>query len=119
MAEPRYIRPADDRRLTKTIQKSTKRLHRILMQIAIREHEAEAMSLFVPEEWSMLDFDMPEQPKKVRMTLLVDAPVARFYRARGRGYQAFVNEVLKLYAELRIAKVIEGVEDRAVGGKAI
>ncbi|TCO68089.1 BrnA antitoxin of type II toxin-antitoxin system [Rhodovulum euryhalinum] len=38
----------------------------------------------------------PKQPKKVRVTLLLEEPVAKFYRANGKGYQALINDVLNL-----------------------
>lgn len=37
-------------------------------------------------------------PKK-STTLRIDAPVLDFYRKQGKGYQSFINEVLKEYAK--------------------
>lgn len=38
------------------------------------------------------------QPKK-STTLRIDAPVLEFYRKQGKGYQTFINHVLKEYAK--------------------
>jgi len=53
------------------------------------------------------------------VTLLLDEPVAKFFRMKGRGYQALINQVLRAYAELRLARVLEGPEDRGVNGEAL
>ncbi|WP_132546800.1 BrnA antitoxin family protein [Rhodovulum euryhalinum] len=54
------------------------------------------MTNTVPEAWHMLPEIHPKQPKKVRVTLLLEEPVAKFYRANGKGYQALINDVLNL-----------------------
>lgn len=66
----------------------------------------------IPEEWLALDELHPPQGKKVRVTLLLDEQVVKFFRARGRGYQAYVNDVLRFFVKMRIAKIIEGYGDR-------
>ena len=63
--------------------------------------------------------DIPLRAEKVRVTLLLDEPVAKFFRMKGRGYQALINQVLRAYAELRLARVLEGPEDRGVNGEAL
>lgn len=83
------------------------------------EDAAAFKSPYVPEEWKDPEKDMPPQARKVRVTLLLDEPVARFYRARGQGYQAFIAEVPKPFAQLRLAKGIEWIEDRGVNGSPI
>ncbi|GAA0290016.1 hypothetical protein GCM10008966_08570 [Rhodovulum strictum] len=46
-------------------------------------------------------------------------PVAKFYRANGRGYQALINDVLNAHEQLRLAKVIEGIEDKGPSGEPV
>lgn len=58
----------------------------------------------IPEEWHTLTVDVPVTEKKVKVTLYLDAPVAKFYRAMGQGYQARINRLLATYAHMHVAK---------------
>lgn len=59
----------------------------------------------VPEAWDTLEQDVDVAEPKMRVTLLLDASVAKFYRAMGKGYQARMNRVLATFAQMRIAQV--------------
>lgn len=43
-------------------------------------------------------------PAKEPVYLKLDADVLAWYRAKGRGYQQFINEVLRSYMEMREKK---------------
>ena len=59
----------------------------------------------VPEAWDTLERDVDVEEKKVQMTIRLDASVAKFYRAMGKGYQARINRVLATFAQMRIAEI--------------
>lgn len=72
--------------------------------------DAEGMALYdlkeqVPEAWRVLEDELEVTEKKVRVTLLLDASVAAFYRGMGRGYQARINRVLSAWAQFKIAEI--------------
>jgi len=119
IADPNPIRPQEDRKLGKSELRHLKLAQEAVMRLHMFVYGREMEALHVPEAWHALPELYPAQPKKVRVTLLLEEPVAKFYRANGRGYQALINDVLKAYAQLRLAKVIEGIEDRGPGGEAV
>ena len=43
--------------------------------------------------------------EKVKVTLRLDASVARLFRAMGKGYQARINLILSSYAQMRIGEI--------------
>ncbi|MGC9370973.1 MAG: BrnA antitoxin family protein [Paracoccaceae bacterium] len=119
IADPNPIRPKEDRKLGKSELRHLKLAQEAVMRLHMFVYGREMEALHFPDAWHALPELYPEQPKKVRVTLLLEEPVAKFYRANGRGYQALINDVLKAYAQLRLAKVIEGIEDRGPGGEAV
>ena len=117
--DPRPIKQAADRKPTKRDLRYLQSATDSLMQLHMKVYGQDIMSLHAPKEWEALEETFKCETKKKRITLLLDEPVAKFFRMKGRGYQALINEVLKTYAELRLAKVLEGPEDRGPGGEAI
>ncbi len=117
--DPHPIKQPAGRKATKTdlryLQAATDTLMRLHMQV----YGEEIMSLHAPKEWAELEEAFHCEPEKLRVTLLLDEPVARFFRKKGRGYQALINQVLRTYAELRLARVLEGPEDRGPSGEAL
>jgi hypothetical protein len=61
----------------------------------------------VPEAWHTLEADMDVIESKVKVTLYLDASVAGFYRAMGKGYQERINRILATWANLKIAGLVE------------
>lgn len=59
-------------------------------------HGRKMEALHVPDAWHILPEIYPQKPRKVKITLTLEEPVAKFYRANGRGYQALINDVLNL-----------------------
>ncbi|WP_101067233.1 BrnA antitoxin family protein [Roseovarius salinarum] len=57
----------------------------------------------IPDAWHTLEHDLDVAEPKVKVTLYLDASVAKFYRAMGRGYQARINRLLGTYARMKIA----------------
>jgi len=59
----------------------------------------------VPEAWDTLEQDVDVPERKVQISLRLDESVAKFFRASGPGYQARINRVLALFAQMRIAQI--------------
>ncbi|MCP3971032.1 MAG: BrnA antitoxin family protein [Rhodobacteraceae bacterium] len=59
----------------------------------------------VPEAWDTLEKDIDVDEAKVKVTLLLDTSVAKFYRAMGRGYQSRINRILATFAQMRIGQI--------------
>lgn len=60
----------------------------------------------VPEAWHTLEHDLDVEEPKLKVTLRLDASVARFYRGMGTGYQARVSRILALWANMKIANAL-------------
>lgn len=108
-----------DRKMTKAEKRKLEQAKDSIMRLHMHVYGREMQSLHIPEEWQRLTEGYRPQPKKVRITLLLDEDVAKFYRSYGKGYGAFVNDVLKSYAQLRAAKMLEASEDRGPRGEAL
>lgn len=59
----------------------------------------------VPEAWATIEEDIDCEETKVKLTLRVDASVAKFYRAMGKGYQIRMNHILAAYARMKIGEI--------------
>ncbi|TCP44115.1 BrnA antitoxin family protein [Rhodovulum marinum] len=117
--DPHPMRPRADRHLGKRELRDLASAQEAIMRLHMFVYGREMEALHVPEAWHILPEIYPKNPKKVRVTLLLEEPVAKFYRANGKGYQALINDVLKAYAQLRLAKVIEGLEDKGPSGEPV
>ena len=58
-----------------------------------------------------LDLCLGVTEPKVKVTLYLDASVARFFRAMGNGYQARINRVLSTWAQMKIAGMLREREE--------
>ncbi len=99
-------RTRPDAGMTKTQRLSYDRFLTLLTQA---EYDDEAVYRVVaeqvPEAWDVLERDVDVTEPKVRITLRLDASVAKFFRAQGHGYQARINRVLATYAQMKIAGI--------------
>jgi len=101
-----------DRKRTKTEQRA---LARSLAAIeALEEDWALRHKLLdgIPSGWRVLQRRQPTKPRKVKLTLALDADMVAWYRQLGRGYQPHMNGVLRAYMHAVIAKAIEREGDR-------
>lgn len=69
----------------------------------------------VPDAWHTLEHDLDVEEPKVKVTLRLDASVAKFYRGMGTGYQARISRILALWAHMKIGKQLK-LEERAYAG---
>jgi len=72
------------------------------LSLALRDH--------VPLAWHTLELDLDVEEPKTKITLRLDHSVAKFYRAMGHGYQARINRILALWANMQIAKALRQEE---------
>jgi uncharacterized protein (DUF4415 family) len=63
----------------------------------------ESLAAEVPEAWHTLEADLDVVERKVKVTLYLDASVARVFRAMGVGYQARINRILATWVQMKIA----------------
>lgn len=74
----------------------------------------------IPPDWDQESEDIEAKHAQIRITLSVDEDVAKWYRRMGKGYQAHVNNVLRMFMLNVIAKEREGYYDRSfLEGKPI
>ncbi len=109
--EPPPMKPGPGRKIGRStriaLAAAARRLHLLHADIYSRE----LAMLHIPKAWTELPDAHQAKPKKVRVTLLLEPSVAKFYRGYGQGYQALVNDVLATYAQLRVAKLLKATED--------
>ena len=53
----------------------------------------------IPEEWEGLTVGFPE-PKE-QISLRVDKDVLRWFRGKGKGYQTYMNNILRSYVSMQ------------------
>jgi len=92
------------RRGPKSQRLAEKRLRQLLIELDEEGGPQEARWC-IPEDWATLEDDIDVAEPKVKVTLRLDATVAKFYRTMGQGYQARINRVLETYAQMKIAQV--------------
>ena len=70
----------------------------------------------VPDAWHLIEADLDCHAPKQKVTLYLDAPVAKAFKAMGTGYQARINRILGTWMEMKIGHVLEAekimLEDR-------
>ncbi|MEH6835385.1 MULTISPECIES: BrnA antitoxin family protein [Falsihalocynthiibacter] len=113
------IEPASDRRATKEQHRHVRMAKNTLARVSTAVRAAELRREFIPEDWEEISEAFGFTPRNARVTLLLEEPVLKYYRAYGAGYQKVMNDVLALFAELRLSKVIEAREDRDEEGRAV
>lgn len=65
----------------------------------------------VPEAWATVEEDIDCEEEKVKITLRIDASVAKLFRAMGKGYQVRIGHVLASYARMRIGEIHRQAKD--------
>jgi len=63
----------------------------------------------MPRAWDEIWQDEDRRdPKRVPVTIRLDADVVKFFKAMGPGYQPRINRVLRAFMHYRLAGIIEG-----------
>jgi len=84
------------------------RLHRLETDVIVQRRHIDHF----PKNWASMEDKYPERPKRTRITARFDEDVVKFFKRSGTGYQAKMNEVLRMYMFARIAKYVEATNDR-------
>lgn len=63
----------------------------------------------IPFEWHEIAKARAPSPK-TKVTLPLERDVVKFFKSMGRGYQARINEVLRMYMHGRLAGLVDGPE---------
>ncbi len=88
----------------RTLALARRRFDHAVQALQDDEMRVERMRELAPDAWAMLEADVPCAEKKAKVTLYLDEPTAKFFRAMGPGYQERINRLLTLYAQARIAE---------------
>lgn len=70
----------------------------------------------IPKDWDFMEDEFPAQPKKMKLTLTLDEDMVRWFRKLGRGYQARMNAVLRIYWKGLISGVVKSHWDETEVG---
>ena len=90
---------------TKTALRARERLRRYLFSPKNDLQLWSEVQSQVPEAWAYLKDDLPDEERKVKITLRLDESVVKMFRATGPGYQARMNLVLATYVQMQIGEV--------------
>lgn len=72
-------------------------------------HSVVKKDQMLPAGWDDIWKDADRRdPKKVPVTIRLDADVVRFFKGMGEGYQPRINRVLRMFMHYRLAGIIEG-----------
>ena len=106
-----------DRKPTKAERTAEDELETSLHRVRMYRHMADVDSqrLLIdhfPKGWHSMEDKYPDRPKRTRITARFDDDVIKFFKRTGTGYQAKMNEVLRMYMFARVSKYVEASEDR-------
>lgn len=104
--------------MTKTQRLARERLYRYAWEASRDMIDMDLLRDQVPDAWHTLEQDIDVREKKEKVTLYLDASVARFYRAMGLGYHARINRLLATWAQMKIAEVLRTDAAMARGAAA-
>lgn len=93
---------------TKTQARNHAEMMRELLDIEAGIRERHLKKTLVPEGWTEISTSTPSR-KRAKMTLRVDEDVHRWFRAQGPGYQARVNQVLRVHAGCDLKRTGRGL----------
>ncbi|GFE62999.1 BrnA antitoxin family protein [Litoreibacter roseus] len=94
-------------RLTKAQRIARDKLNEYLWHASNEAEITVALRQEVPEAWYRLEKDLDVAEKKVKVTLMLDESVAKFFRGMGAGYQARINRILGTWAQMKIMGALE------------
>ena len=106
-----------DRKPTKAERVAEAELEASLHRVRMFRHETDLIThkMFTehfPKGWYAMEDKYPDRPKRTRITARFDEDVVKFFKRSGAGYQAKMNEVLRMYMFARVAKYVEASGER-------
>lgn len=94
-------------RMSKTERISRERIISYLYAEQMRDNDLSLeLRGKVPDAWHTLEHDLDVEEPKIKITLRLDASVAKFYRGMGQGYQARISRILGLWAHMKICDIL-------------
>lgn len=69
----------------------------------------------IPEAWHMIEADIDCFEPKRKVTLYLDASVAKMFQGMGKGYQARINRILGTWLQMKMAGLVQ--EDVALANR--
>jgi len=91
-------------KMTKAQKAQYDRLFQTMQSLVYDFQTPALVGKYLPADWSHIPTS--EVADKVRLTLRVDADVARFYRKLGPQYQATMNRVLRSFMLARLTELL-------------
>ncbi len=91
-------------RLTKAERMASERLVKSVYWLDDNLPNLHLLQLQIPNAWATLDADIAIDEPREKITLRLDQSVARYFRCMGAGYQARINPILCIYAQMQILK---------------
>lgn len=73
----------------------------------------------IPADWGKLETTAPVRPRKKKVTVALDADVARWFQGLGAGYHGRINAVLRTYMLALISKAVLSQSDKDRHGDEI
>jgi len=73
----------------------------------------------IPADWGRLETTAPVRPRKKKVTVALDADVARWFHGLGAGYHGRINAVLRTYMLALISKEVLSFGDKDRHGDEI
>jgi uncharacterized protein (DUF4415 family) len=81
--------------------------------------DARLRKALIPADWGKLETTAPTRPRKKKVTVALDADVARWFHGLGAGYHGRINAVLRTYMLALISKAVLSQGDRDRHGDEI
>jgi len=99
-------------KMTKAQKAAYDRLFRTTQDLIHDFHNPALVGKYLPDDWAHIPTSAVAD--KVRVTLRVDADVARFFRKLGRHHQAVMNRVLRSFMLAKLAALLAETEGEIV-----
>ena len=92
---------------TKTKRLAEERFFRLIHDLSHESDEtlSDDIRRVVPDAWHLIEMDVDVAEPKTKVTLYLDQPVARLFRAMGAGYQARINRILATWAQMKMVEL--------------
>ena len=102
----------------------TQEIAHIEMMRELENLEADVRDLklrgaWIPAEWHAIERTVPVRPRRKKVTVALDADVAKWFQEMGEGYHRRINAVLRTFMLALISKEILSRGDRNRHGDPI
>lgn len=102
----------NDRQRTNAQERAYVELMMQLDELEVSVRDSKLRNALIPAEWRGLETTAPVRPRKKKVTVALDADVARWFHNLGAGYHGRINAVLRTYMLALISKTVLNRTDR-------